>query len=917
MLLLEGATFFFCIYHLYNIYKFFKTRARHSGKKGISAIVAALCSSEVNQYNAYSDSRQGNEEDDFDDEEDDEDDEEEEEEESKFSKFVVGFLKIAANAIAVLCFIILVLFTVVVVPLQQQTYPTYNGTLKLPKFTPKGSSAPTISRESNGVVHIKASHDYDLYFAQGVAVAQDRLWQLEFNRRLSNGILAEVAGADAVNVDSWFRTLGFARSAANILPTIDAETLSFIQAYCDGINSYINSNPPLQPEFVLLNTKPVEWTPSDVIAYMKFVSFSLSDNMEKEVWRFKMMQRNITKDRVNELVPFYPTDMPTILSLEEMNLQNVPVEEREKIEKAQQDDSAAFIPKAIHNLTMSVMEEMFASLEESGEWGKQAVRSVLKGMVAPDITGNKASNNWVLGTKITANNGSLLANDPHLDLTAPGIWYLAHLEGPTHNVIGSTFVGLPGIVIGKNDFISWGVTTGLVDAQDLYVMSEVEEGKTYNYNGKVLQYETRTETINVKGAAAKTITVKESVYGPVINDHYQVDGNVLCLKSLTTYTNDTTLQAFLKLNREAKDWNSFVDVVSLFVSPSQNFVFADKSGNIGYYLAGLVPIRKEGHNGRFPVIGDGSYDWQGFIPAAEKPSVYNPKKDYIASANNRVTPVGYKYSITQDWYSFYRASRIVSLIETAIEKGTPLNFEYMKKMQHDVHSPVFDQFKFVFEAIPKFRNLTENKEKLREKLINWDGDEILYSQSASIFEMWYKIMGNLTKVETVNRWSFGPYLYNALKNGDSACENYHNTTCMLFAIDSFENAIDALEATYGSIPLWGSDIHESEFPNPVMDNTVLKCLAGATRTTVGGSSTINVGETQYPALNSRWGVSYRQVVDWRGNQASFIIPLGQSGNFLSPLYTNLLEMWSDPTGQYLDMKSAGYTATNTLSLSSQ
>jgi len=922
MLLLEGATFFFCVYHLYNIYKFFKNRARHSGKKGIAAIVAALCSSELTQYNNYSEGRQGNLEDEEYEEEDADDDEEEEEEEeeSKFSKVVVAILKVSANLIAVLCFIALILFTVVVVPLQQQTYPQVNGNIKLPSFSRKGASDPMIFREQNGMIHIKAEHDYDLYFAHGVAVAQDRLWQLEFNRRMVRGILSEVAGSDSLSVDKWFRTIGLFTNAQNVLKNIDAETLSFIQAYCDGINSYIDSNPPLQPEFYLLNTKPVHWEPVDSIAYIKFMSFNLAENMDFEVWRFKMMQRGITKDRINELVPYYPSDMPTILNLEEMNLQNLTPAERAQIEKDQQDDSAAFIPKKIHNFTMSAIEEMYQNIEKSGDWAKQAVgRSSLKSLISHDLMSTRASNNWAISGSKTSNKGALLANDPHLDFSAPGIWHLVHLEGPTHSVIGSALVGVPGVVIGKNAHISWGVSTALVDVQDLYVMNDANNGNSYVYNGVTKDYVIRNETIKVKGAEDAFVTIKESIYGPVVNQHYQIDGdNSLCLKSVLTNSNDTTVMAFLKLNRVANDWSSFTDALQYFSAPSQNFVYADENGNIGFYMTGLVPIRKKGHNGRYPVLGDGTYDYTGYIPFGELPHVYNPTKGYVSSANNRVTPAGYGYSLTQDWFAMYRSKRIVDLIENALNNQTStVDFNLMKKMQLDVKSTLFDQFKFVFTEIANVKNLSTSHEKWRVLLTQWNGEEDLYSQQASIFEMWYKIMGNLTKVETVNRWTFGPYLLNALKSGDSACLTYHNVTCMEFAADSFEKAIESLEATYGSVPLWGSDIHEAEFPNPILDGSILKCLAGATHMVVGGTSTVNVGEAQYPALNTRFGVSYRQVVDWRGNQASFIIPLGQSGNFLSPFYSNFLELWSDPSGKYLDMTTTNYPVQYSLTVSAQ
>ncbi|KAL9650868.1 hypothetical protein ABK040_012747 [Willaertia magna] len=928
LLLLEGATLFFCAYHLYNIYKFFKSRAKLSGKSGLNAWIFACCSSEPVSRQRFDTDEMEDEES----EEEDDDEEEEDAEESKFSKIIVIILKVLANALAVICFIVLVLFTCIVVPLQQSTYSNYQGTQAY-KFTPVGTNRPTIKRESNGMVHIQADEDLDLYFTQGLSVAQDRLFQLEVHKRTVAGTLAEIVGKDAINSDKWFRLLGLKNSAQKTQQTLDQQTLAIVTSYVNGINSYINSNPPMAPEFALLKIKPTQWEVVDVLAYMKFIGVMLSQNADFEVLRYKMMQKGISKERIDELYPFITDSSmdklnthPTILSVDDLNLGGIPLEQRIQTEKDLQFDNAAFIPKKIYNVTSNdeqsvssktarVLNEMIQNIEPTTGFGV-SIKSSLNSLLSLNpLERGKASNSWVIGKDLSATNNSLLCNDPHTGFSAPGIWYLTHLQSKTQNVIGSSLVGVPGIVIGKNDFISWGITSSEADVQDLFVMDETNDGKSYNYNGLVMNYDVRNETIKVKDDLDTFVVVKESVYGPVINEHFGIEGDRSLSLKWVLNEKDTTVSSILKINN-AKNWNEFVDAVSYHTSPSLNHVYSDKNGNVGYQLSGLIPVRKYGHNGRFPVMGNGTWDWNGYIPVDKLPSVYNPTKGYVATANNRVTPVGYQYSISQDWSEVYRSDRIVQLIQDKVKEGKKLDAEYMKTMQLDVKSNLFEDFKFIFEEFPSVKNFSSPVEKWRVIMTKWDGKEILYSQEASIFELWYRTMGGIAKNETGVLWSLPTYLLNALHYEDYACITYHNKTCLEFAAESFDNAIEALESTYGSVPLWGSDIHEAEFPSAVFQGSILKCLAGASHMIVGGSSTVNVGPTNYPTLNTNGGVSYRQIIDWTGKNY-FIIPLGQSGNFLSPFFSNFLDSWADPSGKYLDMLTTDYDARYVITVTPQ
>jgi len=488
-----------------------------------------------------------------------------------------------------------------------------------------------------------------------------------------------------------------------------------------------------------------------------------------------------------------------------------------------------------------------------------------------------------------------------MKLTAPGALHLVHLRCTPAGIdaIGSALVGVPGVLMGRNNYISWGVTPGLIDQMDFYALDETVPGKTYKHSGIVYPVRSTDVEIAVNGQSNPTIvTLKDSeFYGPIVNDLWNIPGGMLAMR-WTALNNDTSLDAYLSV-MDSTDYPSFVSNAQKSVH-ANSYTFADTNNNIAYLATGRVPVRKTGHSGRFVVIGDGSVDSNTFVPVDQLPKSTNPTRGYFSSTDNRITPRGYPYTLSMDSTNgIMRAARIKSLMSNFTQN--PVSVESAKKIQKDVHSALYDTFKpFLIQMAG---NVSDDYEPWRKKVAEgeWNGQEELYSQETSVFEQWYAEMGELTKGEINRRWNNAPYLYNLLSNEKSLCDNQ---SCIAYAGKAFDASIKKLEDTYGSVPLWGSDVHEVDFNHDLLGNTLIKCLAGKTVVGVGGTQTLNYAPTEYPNLQTNYGVAYRQVVDMTtardGNNDAFIVPLGQSGNFLAPGYDDLLNTWKD--GNYVEMK---------------
>ena len=479
-----------------------------------------------------------------------------------------------------------------------------------------------VLRDTWGVPHIYAQNTADLFTAQGFVHAQDRLWQMETQRRIGYGRLAELVGARAIDTDRYMRILGLGRSALRDAELVSGQTRDALNAYITGINAFIAQHQhKLPPEFLVLRHTPEPWSIADILVWGKVMALSLSGNWQQEIIRAQLIATMGTA-RANTYEPTQRDDMPII------------------------------VPPGLQ-YTATIGASALKMAENARPWLND--------------NENNGSNNWVVAGSRTTSGLPLLANDPHLGILAPSIWYENHLHAPDYHVAGASFAGVPGVIIGHNERIAWGVTNGMTDIQDLYIERfdpNDSTGRRYEYQGEWLQADLIYETIHVKGGAPVIEPVRVTRHGPIITPLANTDGvrdtQPLALR-WTALDTSTLFDAVLELNR-ATDWESFRTALSKWDVPPQNFVYADVEGHIGYQLAGAIPMRSNS-DGRVPVPGwSGEYEWQGYVPFAQLPASYDPAAGFIATANNRIVPLDRTPAIRGEWSNGWRAARIIQRI---------------------------------------------------------------------------------------------------------------------------------------------------------------------------------------------------------------------------------------------------------------
>ena len=516
-----------------------------------------------------------------------------------------------------------------------------------------------------GVPHIYAGNVQDLMTAQGFVHAQDRLWQLDFSRRLIAGRLSEVMGEQTVPLDRWMRTLTLRRVAEQEVDLLDEETRSYLDAYSAGVNARIAQG-RLPLEFSLLRYSPEPWTIADSLSWIKLMAWVLSANWETEILRALLIER-LGPDLAAELEPGCADSKPRIA-----------------VELADLVSLAAGGMKALDRADKA------------------------RPYMGPAAREGLGSNNWVISGSRTASGMPLLANDMHLGMTLPSIWYENHLSAGELNVTGVTFPGIPGVVSGHNGHVAWGFTNGFPDVQDLYIerLRRVQgdaghrAGVQYEFMDEWLDAEVLWEEIKVQGGEPVVEEVIVTQHGPIINPLVPEDagevppdlspgalpefvkGQPLALK-WTALEPNGMVRALFSLAR-ARNCDEFREGLRLWTAPVQNVVYADTEGNIAYSFPGSVPIRAKG-DGSVPVPGwTGEYEWTGYIPYEELPHLYNPQKGYVATANNRVAADDYPYHLGLDCCTGNRAQRIVELIES----GSDVDVAYVQLMQYDQISPI-------------------------------------------------------------------------------------------------------------------------------------------------------------------------------------------------------------------------------------
>ncbi|TDR40690.1 penicillin amidase [Tahibacter aquaticus] len=561
-----------------------------------------------------------------------------------------------------------------------------------------GVAAPvSVQRDAMGVPHIVAASDRDAFYAMGFVHAQDRLWQLEIQRRIAAGRLSEVFGKDSIPQDIWFRTLGFSQSARSAWTTLSPQAQQSLQAYADGINGWLAGNPVLPPEFAVFGIRPEPWTVFDSLAWAKVFALDLGGNFQREIDRL-MVARSASPRTLQALFPQYPAGAALTVA----QLGAAPLEPLQQLAQFQK------------------------TLESRLQIGGRFV----------------GSNAWVVSGKLTANGAALLANDPHLALQIPSLWYMASLRGDQLDVAGATLVGLPVVVFGRNRQIAWGGTNLMADAQDLYLeQAKPEDNAYYAVNGQWVPFDTREEFIQVKQdfpaflrnkLRPLRILVRSSRHGPIVSDMFKVLEQPAALRWTALDADDSSYEAFFRLNF-AGDWDAFQQALSQQVAPAMNFVYADRAGNIGYLAAGRIPTR-HGGDGMLPVPGwTDSYEWNGSIPFTAWPRSYNPASGFLVSANNKPVADDYPYLIGSDFATPTRADRITALLGQARDAGTPLDLAAMQRIQGDSQS---EPARRLLGRLLQHEPSSDRQRLAYRYLKDWQGDMRGDSQAASIFNAW-------------------------------------------------------------------------------------------------------------------------------------------------------------------------------------
>ncbi|MFF7600539.1 penicillin acylase family protein [Streptomyces mirabilis] len=635
------------------------------------------------------------------------------------------------------------------------SFPQTKGSLTL-----DGLSGPVdVKRDGNGIPQVYASSDEDLFMAQGYVQAQDRFYEMDVRRHMTSGRLSEMFGSGQVKNDEFLRTMGWDRVAKEEYDKkLSASTKKYLQAYAKGVNAYLKGKDgkDISLEYAALgftnDYKPQEWTPVDSVAWLKAMAWDLRGNMQDEIDRSLMTSR-LGPKQIADLYPEYPYSRNKTITQE-----------------GQYDSvTGSYVQGGSTTLGSGTQSTAGTGLagNTTAPNGLQSQLSKLYNVLdnvptAVGVNGNGiGSNSWVVAGKYTITGKPLLANDPHLSASLPSVWYQMGLHCTSvsskcqYDVSGYTFAGMPGVVIGHNQDIAWGMTNSGVDVTDLYLEKITGEG--YERDGKVLPFTTRRETIKVAGGADKTIVVRETDDGmPLLSDRDDElvkvgkkatvdagapdrgDGYAIALR-WTALDPGNSMDAVFQLDK-ASNWTEFRTAAASFDVPSQNLIYADTNNHIGYQLPGKIPTRAKGDDGSLPSPGwDSKYKWTGYIKQSELPYEYDPKRGYIVTANQAVVDKDkYPYTLTTDWGYGTRSQRITDLIEAKIKGGGKISTDDMRQMQLDDSSEIA---KLIVPKLLKIDVADKNVRDAQKLLEGWDYTQDADSAAAAYFNAtWRNIL---------------------------------------------------------------------------------------------------------------------------------------------------------------------------------
>ncbi len=763
-----------------------------------------------------------------------------------------------------------------------RSFPQIDGSLHVPGLKSKAE----VVRDPMGVPHIYANNLDDLFFANGYVHAQDRLWQMEYNRRVGNGTLSDIFGSVTIQQDRYLRTIGLDRSAHADYGVMSDESKHMLQSYASGVNAFIDShNDSLPIEFDILGLKPAHWEPVDTVAWGKVMALDLGGRYWTDLLRAALIDR-FSADKMRELVARYPKSGPFIIS-PEMKEYNPEVQNEE--------DHTEDLTEELTELTVG--PQALIDIVALNAW---------QGLVDSGV----GSNNWIIGGTRSTTGKPILANDPHLGIRMPSIWYQNGLHcipksyECDFDVVGFTFAGVPGVLIGHNARIAWGMTNVGPDVQDLFVEKVNPQNRNqFEFMGKWEDMQIVDEPIKVRGVVSETLRVRITRHGPILTPVLAGVSQEMALQWTALRERGHLFEAIIQIDR-ADNWDEFRSALQLWDAPSQNFVYADVAGNIGYQMAGNIPIRAKG-DGTLPVPGwNGEYEWKGYIPFDELPFVYNPSSDLIATANNAVVPPTYKYLISADWAAPYREQRIIDLLKVKDK----LSVEDTKAIQGDVYSiPEVQLQKYVVAIAPQ--SLLE--QRAIEQVKAWDGQFTLENTGGTILEVTYqRLLANMFADR------MGDELFAAYR---SQADNHRQVVLALLdqpnsdwwddaKTPQKENRDDTLKNSFAEGVYWlgsqfgdspsdwhWSRLHTVTFSHPIGSLKPLNLLLNVGPIGIPGgvftvfASSFNAS-TPY-AVSS--GSSMRVIVDLSSWNNSYAIhTTGQSGQPLNRHYSDMVPVWA-------------------------
>lgn len=791
-----------------------------------------------------------------------------------------------------------------------------------------------VYRDSMGIPHIYATTSHDLFFAQGYVHAQERFWQMDFWRHIGSGRLSEMFGEAQVETDVFLRTLGWRQVAEQEYERLPPESKALLDAYSKGVNAYIQSREPveLSLEYSILTGilnpgyKIDPWTPVNTLTWGKAMAWDLGSNLDDEIQR-AILLKTLTPEQLSELFPPYPEDYPVIVPLIGENTANV--------ESQKPALPAPALRAQLSNTESSNVTPDFKLLTSELRLvaEKLAILESMLGPTGPDI----GSNSWAVSGELTTTGMPLLANDMHLGIQMPSIWYenALHCQPKSgacpFDVTGFTFPGVAGVVAGHNDHIAWGYTNLGPDVQDLFIEKvNPDNPNQYEVEGKWTDFETRKETIDVAGGDPVEIIIRISRHGPVISDTYgplkdEIDPddpeaksfkeqaavdlpeNYVIALSWTALTPSSPFEAVWGFNR-AQNWKEFRHAARNWSVPGQNLIYADVDGNIAYQSTGNIPLRRQG-NGTLPVPGWSSeYDWTGFIPFDELPYVYNPESGFIATANNQANPRDYPHLITTEWDYGQRAARIVEMIQNAPGK---IDANYIQSMHGDSKSLNAEALVPVLLSV----NLDPELASIRDQyLTSWDYQERADSVPAAIFEAfwwellmhtfsddlpadylpaggsrWYAVMRNLIQQPDSSWWDDKSTGDKIETRDDMFAKAFAKAIKCKECIDKFGNDISKWK--------WG-ELHTAVFRNATLGKSGISLIEDlfnrGSFVTGGGKSIVNAtGWTVGESFEVDWLPSEREIVDLSDlNNSLAIHTTGQSGHAYHEHYDDMAPLWA-------------------------